>query len=66
MFFDGHNIRTSLVSSRGRHEEMLESAAHHDIKPTLEYFDTTEDGIAQALAKLNSGKMRYRGVLVAK
>jgi D-arabinose 1-dehydrogenase-like Zn-dependent alcohol dehydrogenase len=44
---------------------MLEFAAHHNIKPQIEQFDLNESGIAEALAKLQSGKMRYRGVLVA-
>ena len=66
MFFDGYNIHSSLVASRGRHDEMLEFAAQHGIVPTLEHFEMSEGGIATALAKLRSGKMRYRGVLVAK
>ena len=45
---------------------MLNFAAHHDIKPVVEKFEMSEEGIAEALGKLTSGKMRYRGVLVAK
>jgi D-arabinose 1-dehydrogenase-like Zn-dependent alcohol dehydrogenase len=44
---------------------MLKFAAHNGIKPTVETFSFTEEGFAEALAKLNSGKLRYRGVLVA-
>lgn len=58
-------MHSSLVASRGHHDDMLEFAAHHNIKPQIEQFDLNESGIAEALAKLKSGKMRYRGVLVA-
>ena len=66
MFFDGYNVHSSLVASRARHDEMLQFAAHHGVKPALEEFALSEEGIAQALKKLQAGKMRYRGVLVAK
>ena len=65
LFFDGYNLHSSLVASRGEHEDMLAFAARHEIKPVLEKFEMSEDGIVEALAKLKSGKMRYRGVLVA-
>lgn len=65
MFFDGYNIRSSLVSSRAEHTDMLEFAAQHDIKPVVETFDLSEEGVLQAFDKLRQGKMRYRGVLVA-
>ncbi|KAF2204468.1 GroES-like protein [Delitschia confertaspora ATCC 74209] len=66
MFFDGYNVLSSLVASRAKHEEMLAFAASHDIKPTIEQFDLSEDGLQEAIAKLKSNNMRYRGVLVAK
>lgn len=65
MFFDGYNIRASLVSSRAEHNDMLEFAAQHDIKPVVEKFDLNDDGVFQAFDKLKHGTMRYRGVLVA-
>ncbi|KAJ9607569.1 hypothetical protein H2200_007647 [Cladophialophora chaetospira] len=65
MFFDGYNLRASLVSSRAEHADMLAFAAQHDIKPVIETFEMNKTGIDQAFEKLKSGKMRYRGVLVA-
>jgi D-arabinose 1-dehydrogenase-like Zn-dependent alcohol dehydrogenase len=62
---DIYNFKSSLVASRGTHEDMLRFAAHNGVKPTIETFSFTEGGFAEALAKLNSGKLRYRGVLVA-
>ena len=44
---------------------MLQFAALHNIKPQIEKFELSEAGIVEALDKLRSGKMRYRGVLVA-
>jgi D-arabinose 1-dehydrogenase-like Zn-dependent alcohol dehydrogenase len=65
LFFDGYNVRSSLVASRAKHDEMLAFAAAHDVKPWVEEFELSEKGIEEAIQKLNSNKMRYRGVLVA-
>jgi D-arabinose 1-dehydrogenase-like Zn-dependent alcohol dehydrogenase len=65
MFFDIYNFKSSLVASRGIHDDMLRFAAHNGVKPAIETFPFTENGFAEALEKLNSGKLRYRGVLVA-
>jgi D-arabinose 1-dehydrogenase-like Zn-dependent alcohol dehydrogenase len=65
MFFEVYNIKSSLVASRGIHDDMLKFAAHNGVKPTIETFSFTEEGFAEALGKMNSGKLRYRGVLVA-
>jgi D-arabinose 1-dehydrogenase-like Zn-dependent alcohol dehydrogenase len=65
VFFEIYNFKSSLVASRGIHDDMLRFAAHNEIKPVIETFSFTEEGFAQALERLNSGKLRYRGVLVA-
>jgi D-arabinose 1-dehydrogenase-like Zn-dependent alcohol dehydrogenase len=44
---------------------MLEFADFHGIKPVIETFPMTGQGIEEALQKLDEGKIRYRGVLVA-
>jgi D-arabinose 1-dehydrogenase-like Zn-dependent alcohol dehydrogenase len=66
MFFDGYNIRSSLVASRAKHDEMLQFAATHGVTPWVEEFELSEEGIAEVVGKLESNKIRYRGVLVAK
>ncbi|ORY05055.1 chaperonin 10-like protein [Clohesyomyces aquaticus] len=66
LFFDGYNVRSSLVASRAKHNEMLEFAAFHGVKPWIEEFELSEKGIEDAIGKLRSNKLRYRGVLVAK
>jgi len=57
-------IQGSLVAARQVQRDMLRFAAHHKIKPEIEKFAMTTNGISKAFAKLEAGKMRYRGVLV--
>jgi D-arabinose 1-dehydrogenase-like Zn-dependent alcohol dehydrogenase len=66
MFFDGYNICSSLVASRAKHDEMLQFASTHGVKPWVEKFDLSETGIAEVVEKLKGNKVRYRGVLVTK
>jgi D-arabinose 1-dehydrogenase-like Zn-dependent alcohol dehydrogenase len=65
MLMNGYTLGTSLVATRQVHVDMLDFAARNEIKPTVETFDMTADGFAKALEKLTTGKMKYRGVLVA-
>jgi D-arabinose 1-dehydrogenase-like Zn-dependent alcohol dehydrogenase len=58
-------IQGSLAAPRQVHREMLEFAARHNIRPIIEQFPMTVDGINEAMERLGSGKMRYRGVLIA-
>lgn len=57
------SIQGSLVSSRQLHRDMLDFAAMHNIRPIIEKFDMSVDGITECMAKLDAGKIRYRGVL---
>lgn len=43
---------------------MLEFAALHQIKPMINKFPLTQEGITNAMQTLKDGKMRYRGVLI--
>jgi D-arabinose 1-dehydrogenase-like Zn-dependent alcohol dehydrogenase len=58
-------IQGSLVAARQVHKEMLAFAAHHQIRPIIEQFPMTVEGITESMKKLEDGKMRYRGVVVA-
>ncbi|KAH6674456.1 putative NADP-dependent alcohol dehydrogenase C 2 [Halenospora varia] len=58
-------IQGSLVAARQVHREMLEFAGKHGIKPIVETFPMTVEGIEESMSRLAEGKMRYRGVLVA-
>lgn len=65
MMFDGYSVKMTFVANRGVHNDMLEFAARHSIKPTVETFELSETGVTAALDKLKAGTMRYRAVLVA-
>jgi D-arabinose 1-dehydrogenase-like Zn-dependent alcohol dehydrogenase len=65
MFFDGYNIHSNLVGSRGVHNDALEFAARHNIKPAIEKFELSEEGLEKAIEKLKTGSIRYRAVLIA-
>lgn len=59
----GHRIIASTEASRRNHIDMLEFAARNKIKPWVEVFPMNEQGLQQAFDKIESGHMRYRGVL---
>ena len=64
MIAKGLRVQGSIVAPRALHQQMMDFAAFHGIKPILETFPMTESGIEEALGKLDSGSMRYRGVLI--
>lgn len=59
----GHKLISSTEASRRNHIDMMEFAARHYIKPWVEKFPMTEEGIKQAFGRLERGEMRFRGVL---
>jgi D-arabinose 1-dehydrogenase-like Zn-dependent alcohol dehydrogenase len=64
LIMSGIAIQGSLVASRPIHRKMLEFAALHNIRPVLERFEMSEDGINQAFERLEAGKVQYRVVLL--
>lgn len=65
LIMSGLKVQGSLVAARQIHKEMLHFAAVHGVKPIIETFDMSEEGIERAFGRLEEGKMRYRGVLIA-
>lgn len=63
MLLTGLTVQGSLVATRLVHERMLAFAALHQIKPVLQSFDMTEEGILDAMEKLEQGKVHFRAVL---
>jgi D-arabinose 1-dehydrogenase-like Zn-dependent alcohol dehydrogenase len=61
----GRKFIGSTVPSKASYVRMLEFAALHGVKPIIEAFPLNKQGVVDSLAKLDSGKMRYRGVLYA-
>ncbi|KAI0426762.1 GroES-like protein [Xylaria sp. FL1042] len=63
LLLKGITIQGTCVASRLVHERMLEFAALHQIKPMVEVFDMTEEGIKDAMERLEQGKLHFRAVL---
>lgn len=59
----GHRIIASTEASKKNHTRMLKFAADNRIRPWVEVFAMTETGLNEAFGRLESGQMRYRGVL---
>jgi len=57
------NLHGSCSSTPAEVEKMLHFAAIHKIKPIREVFPMTEDGVKEAIRKLQTGEIRYRGIL---
>ena len=66
LIMQGISVQGSLVAPRYLHRQMLEFAALHQIKPIIETFPMTEEGIKQAMDKLDRGEVNYRAVLIPK
>lgn len=65
LLLKGIRIQGSVVAPRAIHNEMLRFAAVHGIRPVIETFPLTKEGVEGAFEHLDKGQMRYRGVLVA-
>lgn len=59
----GLRLIASTEASRENHIAMLEFAARKGVEPWVEEFEMNHSGLAKAFGKLESGGMRYRGVL---
>jgi len=61
----GIRVQGCICPSRGVHVKMLRFAAFHGIKPIIQQFQMSVEGIEDAMKKLENGRVRYRAVLVA-
>jgi D-arabinose 1-dehydrogenase-like Zn-dependent alcohol dehydrogenase len=61
----GVRVQGSFIAPRYLHRKMLDFAAFHDIKPVLQKWPMTIQGIQEAFRRLDENTMRYRGVIVA-
>ena len=64
LILNGTRIQGTVVAPRSVVVKMLDFASRNDVKPIINKFPLTEKGISDAMETLDSGKMRYRGVLV--
>jgi D-arabinose 1-dehydrogenase-like Zn-dependent alcohol dehydrogenase len=57
------SVHGCLTATPEEIDYMLEFAAEKGVRPIVEEFPMTEEGAAQAIDKLVTGKIRYRGIL---
>ncbi|KAL4904015.1 hypothetical protein BDW74DRAFT_154978 [Aspergillus multicolor] len=60
----GVKIIGTMVPARAVHRRMLEFAAFQGVEPLVEEFAMTEEGIKEAMERLERGEVRYRAVLI--
>ncbi|KAF2138554.1 uncharacterized protein K452DRAFT_234108 [Aplosporella prunicola CBS 121167] len=60
----GIRIQGTIVANRAVHRRMLDFAARHQIKPMIQQYPMTVQGVEDAMAALDAGKVRYRAVLI--
>lgn len=60
----GLAVQGSLVAPRLLHRKMLEFAALQQIKPIVQEFPMTEEGIEEAMDRLSRNDVYYRAVLI--
>ncbi|KAI8629169.1 GroES-like protein [Xylariaceae sp. FL1651] len=60
---NGLTVQGSVVAPKYVHERMLDFVALHGIKPVVQTFPMTEEGILDAMTKLDEGKIHFRAVL---
>ncbi|KAI0398390.1 GroES-like protein [Xylariaceae sp. FL0594] len=63
MIAGGITVQGTVCASRRVHERMLEFASLHQIKPVVQTFDMTEEGISEAINRLDKGDIHFRAVL---
>ncbi|KAH7007587.1 chaperonin 10-like protein [Ilyonectria destructans] len=64
MFFQGFHVHSSLVGSRGVHDEMLQFSARHSIKPLVQVFKHEgASSVQKVFEDMEQNKVRYRAVL---
>jgi D-arabinose 1-dehydrogenase-like Zn-dependent alcohol dehydrogenase len=61
----GIRVQGSFIAPRHLHRRMLDFAAYHEIKPVLQKWPLSVEGITEAFKRLDENSMRYRGVIVA-
>ncbi|KAK5166736.1 uncharacterized protein LTR77_008280 [Saxophila tyrrhenica] len=62
--FMGINILGVKVCNRTEYEDMFNFCVRHKIRPTIQEYPMTEEGINEAVEALGEGKVHYRAVVV--
>ncbi|GAB7358763.1 hypothetical protein MBLNU230_g3990t1 [Neophaeotheca triangularis] len=64
LILQGIAIQGSVVAPRHLHNKMIQFSAQHGIKPVIQKYPMTEQGITQAMDDLDGGKVHFRAVLI--
>ena len=64
--FQGINILGCKVCSRNEYDDMFKFAVRHEIRPTIQEYAMTEEGLNDAVVALQKGKTHYRAVCIVK
>lgn len=63
--FQGINILGVKVCNRLEYDDMFKFSVRHNIRPTIQEYPMTEEGLNDAFNALQNGKTHYRAVVVA-
>ena len=64
LILQGISVQGSLVAPQHLHHKMLDFAAQQLIEPVVETFPMTEQGIKEAMDRLERGEITHRAVLI--
>jgi D-arabinose 1-dehydrogenase-like Zn-dependent alcohol dehydrogenase len=63
--FGGVNILGAKICNRNEYDDMFRFAVRHGIRPAIQEYPMTEEGLNGAVKALKEGKAHYRAVAVA-
>jgi D-arabinose 1-dehydrogenase-like Zn-dependent alcohol dehydrogenase len=63
--FQGINILGVKTCNRVEYDDMFKFCVRHKIRPTIQEYPMTEDGLNDAFSALQHGKAHYRAVVIA-
>lgn len=63
--FGGVRVQASIVASRNTYKRMLDFAAFHGVRATVQRYKLNLEGIERAMKELREGKVRHKGILCA-
>jgi len=63
-FWNMYHLHSSLVASKSEHDDMLEFAARHGVKPAVQLYKLEgPETITKIFKDLQENKVRYRAVV---
>jgi D-arabinose 1-dehydrogenase-like Zn-dependent alcohol dehydrogenase len=63
-FWEVYHVHSTIVASKATHQDSLEFAARHCIKPAIQLYELKgPETIEKVFADLKANRVRYRAVL---